>query len=822
MSNTQTNWTFNLIDAVTGNLNKMLGGMKIFDSELKDVNLKFDVFGKSGKQATKKVENSIAGLKNKLSILETQKEESFDVNEIKKFNKEIDDLTIDIDKLSNSGREVSKSFSFTDLNNAVKIESIANSFDALADSLNFADEIGTVNNKINQLIDGTPEQIKKITRESYKLSQIYGDDQMQIVQAANAMTQNLGGSFEQNLAIINEGYQKGANLNENFLDQMREYPSALADIGISAEQMTAIISEANKKGVWDDKAIDTIKESIVKLSVMTDSQKDILNSIGVTPAEITKMLNEGQSIEAIQKIVGNLKTLDKTSQQVAIGELFGSMGEDAKGVILNFDEFALSLDEIETKTTKYQETKNKFTGWMADIKVSVFESTKSFLPFIQASSAGLGTLTQLSPAVSAISKGFGKFGKGITKMAGGILKSLVPALLGATGSQWSLNVAMNANPVGAIIIGVIAIGAAITILVVKMNNITAWFKKLNKTAKAFVVIGGIMLVMISPIIGVIFGLAFAIRKLIDNWSKITAWFKKFGSNISAFMAGLNAVFQKIFSVISKVLQPVIIKIKSFIDEIKTFVNSIVMTVRTFITSIVMDVKAFLNKVITGIINFVRQIPQVFNNVKLKIIEIFGKIRTFISSVFERLGLSQFAQKLISPFLKVKEVVFGVFQNIFDFLSEKFAFVSKIAEKLGMTDLATTFKVAFKQDKKEQRQEAYSNVFAAGIIKEEKQQNILPEQIDYDKLVSNLDNSKPVEDNNITNNNLKQGDDNNITNNNSTVSGSNNNTAKSITMNLDIKNYFNVGADNLNAFTQKVKAIITDVIVDASRDAAVVY
>ncbi len=756
MSNTQTNWIFNLVDEITKPLKKITDG--------------FDIFGDKGKKNTAKVENSIGDLEQKLSIFEQQKKQSFDKKEIIGFDNEIKDLQKEISRLNNLGKETDKSFDFANLNNAMNIGAIADSFNTLADSLSFADDIGQLNNKINQLVDGTPEQIANITRESYKLAQVYGDDQFQIVQAANAMTQNLGGTFEENLAIITEGYEKGANLNGNFLDQMREYPSALADIGISAEQMTSIISEANKKGVWDDKAIDTIKESIIKLSEMTDSQQEVLNKIGISPDKITQMFNEGKSIEAIQLISGELKHLDNTAKQTAVAELFGSMGEDAKGVMLSFDEFALSLDEIENKTTNYQKAKNKFTGFMADIKVSVFDATKSFLPFVSGAAAGLGGLAQLAPAVSTLKGGISK---------------IIPVI-------GTFNATLLANPIGAIVVGIVVLIAQIALLTIYMNKIIAWFKELSSTAKVFVIIGAVILSVFSPMIAVIFGIAFAIRKLIDNWDSISAWFVNFGNTISAFIAGLNAVFTQIFSVIAQVLQPVIEKIKTFISEIKEFINGI-------ITSI----KSFINKAISYLINLIKKIPELIINIKNKIIEIFTNVINFISSIFERLQNSnnKFVQVLIAPFIKVKEFVFNIFQQIFDFIFDKFAFVGKIADKLGLKDIANTFNVAFTQDKnKEVSEDLKTNLIAGATVVPEEQNLFGSGTFDgsYTTSTTNTSGTTPTS---------------------STVSGGTNK-AKSVIMNLEIKNYFNVNPNDLNSFTQKVKTIVNDQIVDAGRDASI--
>jgi len=57
--------------------------------------------------------------------------------------------------------------------------------------------------------------------------------------------------------------------------------------------------------------------------------------------------------------------------------------------------------------------------------------------------------------------------------------------------------------------------------------------------------------------------------------------------------------------------------------------------------------------------------------------------------------------------------------------------------------------------------------------------------------------------------------------NETSTASGTGTAKSLTVNLDIKNYFSVTPANLDTFTKKVKQVVTDVLVDATRDASII-
>lgn len=511
MSNTQTNWVFNLVDKVTGPVKDIVKGFSNMDNTFGTVTL-------GVKKDINELGKKLSGLKTKLDNTVLTDERMKIRAEIAKTERQIDGLSNELSDLRKKGKKSSKDLFNNFGRLALSFNEITQSIEGFADALAFGDEIGKLEQQVNQFVDGTPAQIKTITDEAYKLGQIYGDDSMQIVQAANAMTQNLGGTFEDNLKTIQEGYRKGANLNRNFIQQMREYPSVIGDMGVSADQMVAIIAQANKQGVWDDKAIDSIKEATIKLSDLNKEQLGILNKMGIDTKSLTEQIQAGDVITPIKTISKELENLDKASQMKAIGKLFGTMGEDAKNVILSFKDYEDSLDSMEDKTTDWQNTKEKFTGWMADMKLSVFSTTKEWLPFIQFSASGISTITQMAPALNGVSSLFKGFGKGIAGIGGKLIKTLVPALGAATTAQVGLNAAMTANPIGLIVAGIAAAIAAITALVVYWEDVVEWFKGLP----------GIFKLMLAPfiaILGPIIAVAFAIRKIIDNWDMLVAGIK---------------------------------------------------------------------------------------------------------------------------------------------------------------------------------------------------------------------------------------------------------------------------------------------------------
>lgn len=85
----------------------------------------------------------------------------------------------------------------------------------------------------------------------------------------------------------------------------------------------------------------------------------------------------------------------------------------------------------------------------------------------------------------------------------------------ATAAQWLLNVALTANPIGVIIMGIALLILIIVVVVKHFHQITAWFTGLPTWAKTLFM--------------VLFPMVALPLMIITNWEKIKGWFKAFGT-----------------------------------------------------------------------------------------------------------------------------------------------------------------------------------------------------------------------------------------------------------------------------------------------------
>lgn len=466
MADNQVNIAINLQDFVTKPLEAIFSGIKSVKENLSNLTGKFSQFAKKGSVSSEKVEKSLEDLEAELKQLKEQKAFEKDIERVEELNRQIEELENKINGLKRQKKGLGGLFDDNSLlGYAAHLNAIADSFDSLAEALDFTGELGEIKNLLAQIGENSPKTVKEV----YRLSQVYGDSFDEIIQAANAMTKNLGGSFEENLKIIEEGYRKGANLNQNMLDQLREYPSALKGLKITGKELVAVMTQANKAGVWDDKMLDTIKEAYNQLTQLTDDKINILKSIGLDPGEIEKKINQGQILDVLKEISVRTKQLSATGQRQVFSGLFSSLGEDTQGILMEFDKFSLSLDQIDEKTTAWQKRIWDFKGLFANLKSWLGNAIANYTPFIQFTAQSLALVTSFAPALAT-------FRKGLTVLTSSF-KIIVPQII-------RFGAALLASPITWIIGGIVALGVAIYMLIKHWDKVKkafqsafAWIKK---------------------------------------------------------------------------------------------------------------------------------------------------------------------------------------------------------------------------------------------------------------------------------------------------------------------------------------------------------
>lgn len=347
--------------------------------------------------------------------------------------KDIKDLTDESDKFAKSAKKWDDTF--TGINQGVELMQKG------VDGLSFTNDISTLRTEIQKMTDSSGASLDNYTKSASRLGDVYNQDALEIAKSANVLTNQIGGSFEDNLAIIESGFQRGANINGDFLQQLQEYPAFIKQLGIDQSQAVALIAKANKMGIYDDKAVDSLKEATLSLKEMGKAQVDALAGIGIKPEDLV-----GKTpFEAVQLISKQMKGASTQARQLILADIFKGAGEDAG---IQFIEGLGTMDLDLTKLPAVQESASGLKGFFSEIKNWAADSFGNIGSYAQTLAPMVMTVSGMIPIMQMLSNS--------TKVQ--------------TAAQWLLNIAMNANPIGLIVLGIAALIALVVVIIKKYDE----------------------------------------------------------------------------------------------------------------------------------------------------------------------------------------------------------------------------------------------------------------------------------------------------------------------------------------------------------------
>jgi hypothetical protein len=389
----------------------------------------------------------------------------------------------------------------------VKINQMTDLFNSVSEQLDFTNDISNTQTALQQMdVSNVDEMSAKI----HKISKIFNEDSIEIAKAANAMTKQIGGSFESNLALLQAGYEKGANLNGDMLDQFKEYGPQVRELGLDASQMLAIMANAGKNSIFSDKAIDSIKEANLSLKEIGPAQMAALKGIGL---DFEKDIRGKTSFQAVQLISKAMNSATTQAKQLALTDIFKGAGEDA-GM-----GFILGLSTMELDPNKIPSIKNAdagFKSWVASLQTSIAKSVGGWMPLIQALGMGGMAIT-----------GIISLGGSLFPLLGKIAKSLNLVQK----AQWLWNIAMSMNPIGLIVIAIVALVGIIVLAIAKWDE---W--------------GASLMLFLGPI-GLVVS---AFKSLYDHWESIKSAFQTDG-----IVGGLKRIGIVLLDALLKPLQQIL-------------------------------------------------------------------------------------------------------------------------------------------------------------------------------------------------------------------------------------------------------------------------
>jgi TP901 family phage tail tape measure protein len=270
----------------------------------------------------------------------------------------------------------------------------------------------------------------------------------QMVSSAKVGSQEV----DQVAAALDQSGAKAKAANVSFaetnaaLQVLGKYGKEGAEGGVALRNVLAILG---KEEFLPKEVRKQLQDAGVDVTVLADKNRTLaerlteLKKLGGKDALLGAMFGQENTV-AITGLLGNVDLLkqytnDIVNDQTALADMAATMG------------------------TSYQESKDRIVSYFDDIKLSIYGATGSMLPFLDLGLQGIMGMISLAPGVMALVQ---------------MVTLLKDATILQTAAQWLLNIAMDANPIGLIIlaitalIGVVAVvitywedwGAAVTLL----------------------------------------------------------------------------------------------------------------------------------------------------------------------------------------------------------------------------------------------------------------------------------------------------------------------------------------------------------------------
>ena len=396
---------------------------------------------------------------------------------------------------------------------------------------------------------------------------------------------SLGGTIEEFSAyagtLANAGIKGGMagnalkNIMLNLSAPAKAGADALKELGISVfdasghmKPITEIMKqfEKNLAGVADDRKAALLKDIFGKEQI---SSFNVLLSAGSKNlAEFTKTLeNSGGTAEAIagaqmKSFAGMIEQLKSAWQdkQLSLGKAFEVGG--AKDALANLITYVQNFDVA------------PIAGALTQIMQAIPGIVEGFVGFVQA-------LWNMRDVIGALVIAWGVYKAAIIgalvveKMMAffSAIKAVQTATQGMSAAQAALNVVMNANPIGLIIIAVAALGLGIYELIKHWDSVSAamsiaweWIKNIasiiwenlllafDKVKEFFLEFQPLVTMLLGPV-GVLVNMFIEIARNFDNIKQafsdggVVAGIKTIGGTI---ISAVLAPIQKVFELLSKI------------------------------------------------------------------------------------------------------------------------------------------------------------------------------------------------------------------------------------------------------------------------------
>lgn len=355
----------------------------------------------------------------------------------------------------------------------------------------WGDSTETVNNAIRGVYQniGDVSQAKGglegITTKALALSETFDQEVGPTTAAVGQMLKTgLAKNADEAFDILTRGFQSGANKADDLLDTVNEYGTQWRKFGLDGQTAMGLLSQGLKAGARDaDVVADSIKEFSIRAIDGSKTTAAGFQAIGLDAGKMAAKIAKGgdSATSALDLTLDRLRGIkDPVKRSAAAVQLFGTQAEDLGDALYSLDPSTAvsALGKVGGAADKMTKTLGESPAktlerFKRTATTKLAEVSGSFLQFAADNKGVMEplayTLGGIAGAVLAIKAGMMVWTAAQTAWAA--------ATTVATGAQWLWNAALAASPMTWIIVGIVALVAAVVLIATK----TTWFQQIWST-----------------------------------------------------------------------------------------------------------------------------------------------------------------------------------------------------------------------------------------------------------------------------------------------------------------------------------------------------
>ena len=330
-----------------------------------------------------------------------------------------------------------------------------------------ADSVGSVAASLGGLGEHTDAELQDMTKAALGLAKTFGVDVAESTQAVSTLIANdLVKDGKEGFDVLVKAAQTlPGNMMADIPATVAEYGKHWARIGLDAKTAFGMMSQYVAAGGRDiDQAGDVLHEFARITSEETDKAAAAFKGLGLNSAEMLADIHKGgePAKAALQKTIEALRGVKDEGKQSALAvELFGDMAGEGADALWAMDPataaassgMANAAGSAKTLTDNMEASPaQQLTAAMNTFKTTLGEALLPILLKVSHfMSEHQGLMKILIPVVIGLAIVFGIFALAV----------------------WAVNIAMMANPIAWIILGIIALIAIVIVLVAKWD----WVKQ---------------------------------------------------------------------------------------------------------------------------------------------------------------------------------------------------------------------------------------------------------------------------------------------------------------------------------------------------------